>query len=80
MAKFEEALDFYKKAEFFDTHKTYMHSFPDSRRDVEANMYHIDVLPMFIRYINEVWIIQNAAKYFKKRDPVALDYLPKLLE
>jgi prophage antirepressor-like protein len=64
---------------FFDTHKTYKHSFPGRRQDVEANMYHIDALPMFIRYINEVWIPKNASQYFKKRDPVALDYLPKLL-
>ena len=66
-------------SEFFDTHKTYKHTFPDSRADVDANMYHIDALPMFIRYINEVWIPQNATQYFKQRDPVALDYLPKLL-
>lgn len=66
-------------SEFYDTHKTYKHSFPDGRPDFDANMYHIDALPMFIRYVNEVWIPQRAQEYFKKRDPVALDYLPKLL-
>ena len=25
------------------------------------------------------WIPENAHKYFKERDPIALDYLPKLL-
>lgn len=66
-------------SEFFETHKTYLHSFPDSRRDVEANMYHIDALPMFIRYIHEQWVPQKSVEYFKSRDPIALDYLPKLL-
>jgi hypothetical protein len=67
------------KSEFFDTHRTYTHTFPDGR-EVEANMYHIDALPMFIKYINERWIPENAEQYFKKRDPLALDYLPKMLK
>lgn len=66
------------QSEFFNTHLKYDHTFPDGRI-VEANMYHIDALPMFIRYINEIWIPQNAETYFKTRDPLALDYLPKLL-
>lgn len=65
-------------SDFFDKHRTYTHTFPDGR-EVEANMYHIDSLPMFIRYINEKWIPENAQNYFKERDPLALDYLPKLL-
>jgi len=63
---------------FHGTHKTYSHSFPDGRV-VDANMYHIDALPDFIKYIHEKWIPQNAEKYFKDRDPLALDYLLKLL-
>lgn len=66
-------------SEYFDSHQTYKHSFPDGKV-VDANMYHIDVLPMFIRYINEEWIPNCATSYFKQRDPVALDYLPKLLK
>ena len=66
------------KSEFYNTAKTYRHTFPDGR-EVDANMYHIDALPMFIRYINEDWIPNRAMEYFKKRDPLALDYLPKLL-
>lgn len=65
-------------SEFYGSHKTYKHSFPDGRI-VDANMYHIDALPDFIKYINEKWIPENAEKYFKTRDPLALDYLPKLL-
>ncbi|WP_454880368.1 hypothetical protein [Sphingobacterium detergens] len=63
---------------FYGTHKTYLHSFPDGRV-VDANRYHIDALPEFIKYIHEKWIPENAEKYFKARDPLALDYLPKLL-
>ena len=66
------------KSEFYNTAKTYRHTFPDGR-EVDANMYHIDALPMFIRYINEDWIPNRATEYFKARDPIALDYLPKLL-
>lgn len=65
-------------SEFFNTHKTYRHSFPDGR-EADANMYHIDALPIFIRFINEEWIPKHAHKYFKDKDPLALEYLPKLL-
>lgn len=65
-------------SKFYNSHKTYTHSFPDGR-EVQANMYHIDALPDFIRYITQKWLPEHAQKYFKERDPVALDYLPKLL-
>lgn len=65
-------------SKFHNSHKTYTHSFPDGRK-VQANMYHIDALPDFIRYITQNWLPEHAQKYFKERDPVALDYLPKLL-
>ena len=67
------------KSEHWNTHKKYTHTFPDDRQ-VEANMYKIDALPMFIRYVNERWLFENASDYFKTRDPIALEYLPKLLE
>lgn len=66
------------KSQYFDTHQTYQHSFPDGRV-VDANMYHINAIPDFIRYLHEQWIPENAEQYFKNRDPKALDYLPKLL-
>lgn len=64
---------------FHGTHKHYNHSFPDKRDDVEARMYPIEALPTFRKFIYEKWIPENAQKYFKERDPLALDYLPKLL-
>lgn len=66
-------------SELWNQHKTYKHHFPDGRV-VDVLMYPIDALPMFIRYVNERWLYENAEKYFKERDPLALDYLPKLLE
>lgn len=73
--------DYLKKigSEFDGTHKFYKHSFPDNRDDVDAKMCPIDAIPTFRRFIYEKWIPDNAQKYFKERDPLALDYLPKLL-
>lgn len=67
------------KSEFNGTHKHYNHSFPDDRPEVEARMYPIEALPTFRKFVFEKWIPENSHKYFKERDPVALDYLPKLL-
>ncbi|WP_310555194.1 Bro-N domain-containing protein [Flavobacterium sp.] len=64
---------------FEGTHKYYEHSFPDNRDDVQARMYPIEVLPTFRKFVFEKWIPENANNYFKDRDPLALDYLPKLL-
>lgn len=72
--------DFLKKnkSDYYKNCKTYVHTFPDGR-EVNANMYPIEALPMFIRYLNEVWIQTKSQAYFKGRDDKALEYLPKLL-
>lgn len=68
-------------SEHVDNRRTYKHQFPEKHRpDVDAYMYHIDALPAFIQYVHDVWIPQNASKYFKDRDPKALEHLPKLLK
>jgi len=67
------------KSEFDGTHKFYKHSFPDNRPDVDARMYPLEALPVFRKFIYDRWIPENAQKYFKSRDPLALDYLPKLI-
>jgi prophage antirepressor-like protein len=67
------------KSPFHETHKLYNHSFPDNRDDVEARMYPIEALPTFRKFIYQKWIPENAQKYFKERDSLALDYIPKLL-
>ncbi|MBF8149823.1 hypothetical protein ITJ86_07920 [Winogradskyella sp. F6397] len=66
-------------SEFNGSHKYYDHSFPDERPDVEARIYPVEALPIFRRFVFDKWIPENAQKYFKDRDPIALDYLPKLL-
>ncbi|MGN6418280.1 MAG: BRO-N domain-containing protein [Pseudobacter sp.] len=61
--------------EVFDT---YPHEFP-SGKVVDARVYPNELLPAFIKYVDEVWIPNNAEQYFIDRDRKALDYLPKLL-
>jgi prophage antirepressor-like protein len=64
--------------EFANDFKMYPHKFP-SGLVVDARQYKNDLLPIFIKFIDDVWIMEKAQKYFKERDPLALDYLPKLL-
>ena len=64
--------------EFANDYKMYNHKFLDGS-EFEARQYRNDLLPIFIKYIDEIWIPDCAHKYFKTRDPLALDYLPKLL-
>ncbi len=59
--------------------KTYKHDFPDGR-SVDALLYPLDLLPVFIRYVHEEWLPNRAPEYLGKRDPKALEFLPKLLE
>lgn len=60
------------------SHKAYSHTFPDGR-EFDCRMYPIEALPIFRKFVYDVWIPKQAPKYFKGKDPVALDYLPKLL-
>lgn len=63
-----------------DNFKTYPHTFPDDRPDFDVRQYPIDLLPEFRRFVLDVWVPKYAVKYFTRKDPKALDYLPKLLE
>lgn len=74
--------DYLKRTDspFRENFKTYKHSFPDNRADVEARMYPIEALPIFRKFVFEKWVPERSQDYFKARDPLALDYLPKLLE
>jgi len=56
----------------------YSHLFPNGF-EVDARQYKNSLLPIFIEFVDEQWIPKRAAIYFKDRDPIALDYLPKLL-
>ncbi len=59
--------------------KRYPHLFRDSGLEVEAKQYPNHLLPLFIKFVDDVWVMEHATAYFKPRDPVALDYLPKLI-
>lgn len=61
-----------------DEYKMYNHIFPDGS-EYEARQYKNELLPVFIKFVDTEWIPNRASDYFRKRDPVALEYLPRLL-
>lgn len=68
-----------RKSPYWDQSKDYLHEFTDGRRPVMAKQYPNAALPMFIDFVDNYWIPNCAEKYFKTKDPKALNYLPKLL-
>ena len=60
-------------------HKPYTHVFSKTGLEVPCRQYKSSLLGIFAVYIDEVWIPSRAEAYFKKRDPIALEYLPKLI-
>jgi len=58
--------------------KYYYHIFQNGL-EVEARQYKNEVLKPFIDFVEKVWIPQRAEIYFKVRDPIALNYLPKII-
>ena len=65
--------------EHADKHQMYSHLFGNGHTR-DAREYPNDLLPIFIKFVYEVWIPNKAKDYFKSRDETALEYLPKLLE
>jgi hypothetical protein len=59
--------------------KTYKHILPNEL-EVDARQYKNEILPYFIEYIETDWLYNRAKDYFEPRDPLALNYLPKILE
>lgn len=55
----------------------YLHTTPEWEGDVRE--YPIEILPIFIEFIEDVWIPKHSPGYFNRRDPAALPYLPQLL-
>lgn len=45
----------------------------------DSRMYPRSMLPLFLEYVDDVWIPEHAPEYFNTRDPAALPYLPLLL-
>jgi prophage antirepressor-like protein len=62
-----------------DEFKKYIHRFPTTGFECEARLYSIELWPIFIKYIYDVWIPEKAEEYFSSRDRMALTYIQKLL-
>ncbi len=62
-----------------DKWKTYVHRFLDGTERDNVRQYENAVLALYIEFLETVWLKQYAPSYFEKRDPAALEYLPKLL-
>jgi hypothetical protein len=57
----------------------YSHLFSDGSTQ-DCRQYPNELMSIFIKFIDEDWLPNQAKRYFGERDPVALDYLPKLLK
>jgi hypothetical protein len=57
---------------------TYVHKFPDGR-EVNAKLYPVKYLGEFRVLLAEIWMMQKAEAYFKKRAPEALTALDNIL-
>ena len=62
-----------------DSLPAYMHKNEDKRPPVPAKAYPDELLAPFRKHFREVWFPEKAHKYFAKRDPRALQFLPRLL-
>lgn len=58
-------------------YKMYVHKTPEW--EGEARQYPRSLLPLFIEFVDDVWIPEHSERYFNTRDPAALPHLPKLL-
>lgn len=57
---------------------TYEHTFPNGRV-VDAKLYPVEHLGTFRKLLDEYWLPQKAAAYFKDRDPKALPVIDNML-
>ncbi len=58
-------------------HKMYAHWTPAG--EFEARQYPNTLLPLYLEYVDTVWIPKHAQGYFNTRDPAALPYIAHLL-
>ncbi len=63
--------------EVSDNYTFYLHWTPQG--EFPARQYPRQLLPLYLDFIDNIWIPEFSEEYFKKRDPAALPYLPKLL-
>ena len=57
----------------------YEHEYPDGRK-VWANLYPVELLGEFRKWVNEQWLLTRAQAYFKTRDPIALPHIDQMLK
>lgn len=60
-----------------DKYKFYEHK--TDEWEGPARQYPRSMLPLFIEFVDDVWIPEHSERYFDRRDPAALPHLPKLL-
>lgn len=72
----------YLKTQFKDIEiyrQKYPHYYPDSRGQIFANMYKLDLLPMFRRWMETDYKMWHLEDYLKKKDRQALYVLADLM-
>jgi hypothetical protein len=50
-----------------------------SIRAFPVKLYPEELLPDFRKHVRDVWLPEHATDYFRKRDGIALQYLPKVI-
>jgi prophage antirepressor-like protein len=58
-------------------YKTYSHWTPSGEFD--ARQYPNSLLPLYLEFVDTIWIPEHAEEYFNSRDPAALPYIAHLL-
>ena len=61
-----------------DLRKPYKHLFLN-RMEVDAWQYPMDLLSLFIKFVDDEWLPKKSGQYFKQRAPIVLEYLPKIV-
>lgn len=67
-----------KYPELLNNKRNYKHKFPNGY-EFPANMYPNEMIPIFIEFVFGTWLPAHAASYLGKKDPLSLEYLPKVL-
>jgi hypothetical protein len=55
----------------------YLHWTPEA--EIPARQYPLSMLPLYLEFVDSVWIPEHAERYLSSRDPAALPYLARLL-
>lgn len=59
---------------------TYEHEYGDGRKIPNVRLYPDSLLPEFRAHFNNVWLLERATEYFKKKDTKALPFLAKMMD